>query len=73
MNFEPYLNLTQLQDALADVLPFRPARRTLYLWMNHGMPWVKPSGSSRRLFRISEVMAWIEAGRCNREPKQRGH
>jgi len=73
MNFEKLLTLVQLQDALGDVLPERPARRTLYTWMEareNPMPFItKPAtgkGTGKRTgrwFRISEVLAWLEGPR----------
>jgi hypothetical protein len=67
---EKLLNLEQLQNELAKILPERPARRTLYTWMEakvHPMPFiVKPAtgkGTGRRTgrwFVLSRVLSWLE-------------
>ena len=67
---EKLLTLEQLQDELAKFLPERPARRTLYTWMEakeHPMPFiVKPAtgkGTGKRTgrwFVFSRVLNWLE-------------
>ena len=74
---EHLLDLGQLQDALAKVLPTdtagneqRPARRTLYGWMEakkYPMPCIQRpctgQGTGKRTgrwFRLSDVLAWLE-------------
>ncbi len=69
MNTEKLLTLIQLQDDLAEILPERPARRTLYTWMEakeNPMPFVaKPSsgkGTGKRTgrwFMRSHVREWL--------------
>ena len=71
MNTEKRLNLVQLQDALAELLPRRPSQRLLYKWMEavkFPMPYetrlegVVMKGDKRervgREFYLTEVMAW---------------
>ena len=70
MTTEKYLTLEQLQDELAKVLPERPARRTLYQWMEakeNPMPFIpKPAtgkGTGKRTgrwFVLSRVLRWLE-------------
>ena len=70
MNLEKHLTLIQLQDALAEILASRPARRTLYEWMElktNPMPFIAKPGTgkgtgqrTRRSFRLSDVLAWYE-------------
>ena len=82
MIYGKLLSLKQFQDELQDELtkilpngpdgkPQRPARRTLYTWMEakeHPMPFlVKPAtgkGTGRRTgrwFQLSAVLAWLES------------
>lgn len=77
MNTEKLLTLQQLQGELAKVLPDgpdgepqRPARRTLYTWMEakeNPMPFITKPGSGKgtgrrtgRWFRLSDVLRWLE-------------
>lgn len=70
MNTEKLLTLEQLQGELAKILPQRPARRTLYTWMEakeYPMPFiVKPAtgkGTGKRTgrwFRLSHILRWLE-------------
>ena len=74
MNTEKLLTLQQLQDELAKILPQRPARRTLYTWMEakeNPMPFITKPGSGKgtgrrtgrrtgRWFRLSDVLRWLE-------------
>lgn len=78
MNTEKLLTLQQLQAELAKVLPNgpdgetqRPARRTLYTWMEakeYPMPFVPKPASGKgtgkrtgRWFRLSHVLRWLES------------
>ena len=74
MNTEKRLNLAQLQDALAELLPRRPSQRLLYKWMEavkFPMPYetrlegvvMKTDDRKKRArvgreFYLTEVMAW---------------
>lgn len=70
-NTEKLLTLEQLQDELAKVLPERPARRTLYGWMEtktSPMPFIPRPGTGKgtgkrtgRWFRLSHVLRWLES------------
>ena len=70
MTPEKLLTYEEMQDALAEVLPSRPSRRTVNIWLealDRPMPSIPKPGSGKgtgrrthRWFRLSDVLAWLE-------------
>ena len=70
MNPEKLKTFEELQDALAEILPERPSRRTINIWLElptNPMPFVPKPGRGKgtglrthRWFRFSDVLAWLE-------------
>ena len=70
MNTEKLKTFEEIQAALAEILPERPSRRTINIWLelpNNPMPSLPKPGRGKgtglrthRWFRLSDVLAWLE-------------
>lgn len=58
---EPYLDRKDLRTALEMLLPGKPSFRTIERWCERGLPFGRDPLNGRRVYLLSEVMAWYRS------------
>lgn len=71
-NKEPFLDRSGLRAALALLLPKRPSFRTIERWCERGLPYGRDPLNGRRVYLLSQVMAWYIRSIAHGSPATEG-